>query len=85
VIYLKSILVGIAAFVVTVVASTATAMALITRYPQFAVRIFSAQRHDLQWGSYYYVDFPFWQVVIVGILAFAITSAWLVRRASART
>ena len=83
-IYVKGILAGIAAFVVTVIIFGGTAMALMTRYPQLALRIFPAQRHDLQWGSFYYVNFPFWQIVIVGLLAFAITFAWLVRRASAR-
>jgi hypothetical protein len=84
VIHLKRILAGAAAFVVTVIVSSAAAMALITRYPQLALRIFSGQRHDLPWGYYYGVDFPSWQIVIVGLFAFAITFAWLVSRASAR-
>jgi hypothetical protein len=85
VVYLKSILAGVVAFVVTVIVSSAAAMALMTGYPQLALRIFPGQRHDLPWGYYYGVDFPFWQIVIVGLFAFAITFEWLVRRTSARS
>jgi hypothetical protein len=84
-IYLKRILAGIAAFVITVIVSSAAAMAFMSHYPQLALRIFHAQRHDLAWGSFYEVNFPLWQIVIVGLLAFAITFAWIVRRADTRT
>jgi hypothetical protein len=84
VIYLKSILTGVAAFLVTVVISSAAAMIIITHYPQLALRVFPTQRHDLAWGSFYALDFPLWPIMIVGLLAFAIAFAWMVRTASAR-
>jgi hypothetical protein len=84
VIYLKSILAGIAAFVVTVIISGAAAIGVMMYYPQLALRIFPAQRHDLQLGASYYVNFPLWQIVILGLVAFGVTFAWLGRRASAR-
>jgi hypothetical protein len=83
-IYLKSMLAGAVAFVVTVVIASAAAMAFMSHYPAVALRILPAQRHDVAWGSFYEVSFPFWQIVIVGLLAFGITTVWLVRRASAR-
>jgi hypothetical protein len=84
VVYLKSILAGVVAFVLAVIIGSAAATAFMLSHPQLALRIFPAQRHDLAWGSFYEVNFPFWQIVIVGLLAFGITFAWLVRRASAR-
>jgi hypothetical protein len=84
-VYLKSILAGIAGFMVTTIISSAAALALIARYPQAALRIFPAQRHDLQWGSYYYVNFPFWQIVVAGVAAFAIGFGWTLRRSTTRT
>jgi hypothetical protein len=53
VIYLKSILAGVAAFVVTVIISSAAAISFMTHYPQLAQRIFSAQPFDIQWGAFY--------------------------------
>ena len=82
-IYLKSILAGAVAFVVTVVIFGAAAFTVMAHYPQLALRMLPAQRHDLAWGSFYEVNFPFLQIVIVGLIAFAITFAWLVRRAAA--
>jgi hypothetical protein len=84
-IYLKSILAGIAAFVVTAIIASAAAIAFMVRHEQLARRIFPAQHFDIQIGSRYYINFPLWQVMIVGLIAFAITFAWLVRRTSART
>jgi len=83
-IYLKSILAGIGAFVAIVTAFSAAVTVLITRYPQIAVRVLPIQRHDLGWGSFYSLDFPFWPVAIAGLVAFGLTFTWLVRRASGR-
>jgi len=83
-IYLKSILAGVAAFVVTVIISSAAAISFMTHYPQLAQRIFPAQPFDIQWGAYYSPYFPLWQTVIVGLLAFVIAFIWMVTRASAR-
>ena len=49
-IYLKSILAGVAAFVVTVIISSAAAISFMTHYPQLAQRIFPAQPFDIQMG-----------------------------------
>lgn len=83
-VYLKSFLVGAAAFLATAIVASTAATAIMFRYPQLAVRIFPAQKFDLQWGSYYSVNFPLWQIVTVGLLAFVIAFAWFIRRASAR-
>ena len=83
--YLKSILGSVAAFVVTVIISSAAAISFMTHYPQLARRIFPPQQFDVQWGAFYYVNFPLWQIVTLGLLAFAITFRWMVRTASART
>ncbi len=82
--YLKSILAGGAACMVTVILSSAAALSFMTHYPQLAQRFFPAQHVDVQWGAFYYVNFPLWQIVILGLLAFAIASAWMFRRPSAR-
>lgn len=82
-IHLKSVLAGVVAFVLVVIIGSAAAMAFMSSFPQLALRLFPAQRHDLAWGSFYEVNFPVWPIVIVGLLAFAITTVW-VRRASAR-
>ena len=83
-IYLKSILVGAAAFLVAVMISGAIAIAVMTLLPQLALRVFPAQRYDLQLGAFYYVNYPSWQILIVGLVAFAIAFAWMLRRASAK-
>ena len=84
-IYLKSVIAGIFAFVVTAIIASAAAIAFMVRHEQLARRMFPAQHFDIQIGSRYYLNFPLWQVVIVGLIAFVTTFAWLVRRASART
>jgi hypothetical protein len=83
VIYLKCILVGIAAFVVATIIGSAAAIAFMVRHEQLARRIFPEQHFDIQIGSRYYINFPLWQIVALGVVAFAITFAWLVRRTSA--
>jgi hypothetical protein len=64
--------VGAAASILAVIVSGIAAIAILGRYPQLAVRIFPGQHFDLQWGAYYYVNFPLWQIVAVGIIAFVI-------------
>src|SRR5262249_54763791 len=83
-IYLKSILAGIGAFVVTVTAFSAAVTVLITGYPQIAMRMLPLQRHDLGWGSFYSLDFPSWPVAFPGVVALRLTCTWLVRRGSGR-
>jgi hypothetical protein len=84
-IYLKSILAGVAAFVVTTIIASAAAIAFMVRHEPLARRMFPAQHFDIQIGSRYYINFPLWHVAILGVVAFAITFAWFVKRASART
>jgi hypothetical protein len=83
VIYLKSILAGAAASAATVTISVLLAFLVMTRFPELALRIFPAQNHDLQWGSFYYVNYPLWQIIILGTLAFGIGFGWRVRKRSA--
>ena len=82
--YVKSILVGVAAFLVAVIISGVIAIGIVIRFPELAMRIFPAQTFDIQWGAYYSPYFPLWQTVIVGLLAFVIAFIWMVTRASAR-
>jgi hypothetical protein len=84
VIYLKSILAGVAAFVVTVMISSAAAISFMAHYPQLAQRIFPPQHFEIQFGASYYVNFPLRQILILGLLALAITFRWMVRTASGR-
>ena len=79
---LKSILVGAAAFALTVIVFTLMVVAVMWFFPEVAVRMFPGSYHSLGWGGYF--DFPGWQIVILGLLAFAIASAWMFRRASAK-
>jgi hypothetical protein len=83
VIYLKSILAGVAAFVTTVIVFTLMAVAVMQRFPEVAQRVFSGSYHTLGWGGYF--DLPPLQIVIVGLLAFVIAFGWMLRRASATT
>jgi hypothetical protein len=82
--YLKSIFVGVAASTVTLMAFSVIAVAVMLRFPEVAVRIFPAERHELGWGEFYAVDFPLWPTVVVGLLAFAIAFGWMLKRASRR-
>jgi hypothetical protein len=85
VIFLKSILAGVAAFVITAIIASAAAIAFMVRQEQLARRVFPAQHFDIQIGSRYYSNFPLWQIVILGAVAFAITFGWMVRGAVTRT
>jgi hypothetical protein len=44
--------------------------------------IFPGSYHELGWGEYF--DLPPWQIVIVGLLAFAVAFRWKFRRGSAK-
>ena len=80
--YLKCIFVGVAASTVTVIAFGVIAVAVMSHFPEVAVHIFPAERHELGWGEFYGVDFPLWLIVIVGLLTFAIAFGWMLKRAS---
>ena len=82
--YLRSILVGVAAFMVTVIAFSVIAITVMVHFPQLALRIFPITPHDIQLGEFYYVNFPLWQIGFLGVVAFAIAFTWMLRRASAR-
>src|SRR5215468_314726 len=82
--YLKSTLLGAAAFAVAVVAFNVTAISLATHFPQLASRIFVAQRHELGWGEYFTIDVPMWQSWFIGTLAFISTFAGSIRRSRQR-
>jgi hypothetical protein len=81
-IYLKSILVGAAAFALTVFVFTLLVVAVAWFFPEVAVSIFPGSYHSLGWGGYF--DLPLWQTVTVGLLAFLVAFGWMFRRASAR-
>ena len=83
-IYLKSFLVGVAASVATVIIASTAAMTIMMRYPQLAVSIFPAQKFYLLWGSHYYVNFPLWQIVAAGVVAFIIGFGWMFRRSTSK-
>jgi hypothetical protein len=80
-IYLKSILVGAGAFTVTVIISSAIALAVIVRFPQLSMRIFPAQQSGLIFDEHYY-GFPVWQIIAVGTVPFIIGFAWMFRTAT---
>jgi hypothetical protein len=82
-IYIKSLLAGAAAFIVTEIISGTIALALIVRYPRFSMRVFPAQRFDIVLGSHYYINFPLWQIVAAGAVAFIVGFAWELKTASA--
>ena len=79
--YLKSILAGVAAFVVTVII---IAIAVTPYLPQLALRIFPVQWHQLGWGGFYTVDFPVWPSdwpsLLAGSAAFVGGFYWTFRR-----
>src|SRR5262249_4461226 len=79
----KSFFAGAGASIATVIVSSAAATTIMLRYPQLAVRIFPAQGFDLQWGAYYYLNFPLWQIVAAGVVAFIIGFGWMLRRSLA--
>jgi hypothetical protein len=71
-IYLKSVLAGAAAFIVTVIICSVLARLIMMREPLLAQRVFPPQHFDVQFGSHYYINFPLWQIILAGVLAFVI-------------
>ena len=84
-IYFKSILAGTAAFIVTVILFSALARLIMMRVPILAQRVLPPQHFDIQLGSHYYINFPLWQIIVAGGLAFVVGFAWMIRRPSHRT
>jgi hypothetical protein len=81
-IYLRSALVGTAAFILTVIICSVLASLIMMRLPLLAQRAFPPQHFDIQLGSHYYINFPLWQIVVAGVLAFVIGFAWMFRTAT---
>jgi hypothetical protein len=81
-IYLKSILAGAAALIVTVIICSVLAGLIMMRVPLLAQRVFPPQHFDIQLGSHYYINFPLWQIIVAGVLAFVIGFAWVFRTAT---
>jgi hypothetical protein len=81
-IYFKSVLAGAATFTVTVIICSVLARLIMMRVPLLAQRVFPPQHFDVQFGSHYYINFPLWQIIVAGVLAFVIGSAWMLGRAS---
>jgi len=81
-IYVKSILVGAAAFLFSMFLFNLISISVIWLFPDISGSLFPDNYHELGWGGFY--DFPLWQSWIVGIFAFAITFVWKVRKAPAR-
>lgn len=83
--YLKSILAGTAAFIVTVIICSVLARLIMMRVPLLAQRVFPPQHFDVQLGSHYDINFPLWQIIVAGMLAFVIGFAWMFRTATRRS
>jgi hypothetical protein len=81
---LKSLLAGATAFIVTVTICSVLSRLIMMRVPLFAQRVFPPQHFDIQLGSHYYINFPLWQIIVAGVLAFVIGFAWMLGRASSR-
>ena len=81
-IYLRSALVGTAAFILTVIICSVLARLIMMRVPLLAQRVFPPQHFDVQFGSHYYINFPLWQIIVAGVLAFVIGFAWMFRTAT---
>ena len=84
IIYFKSALAAATSFIITVIICGAIALALIVRFPRLAMRIFPAQHFDIQLGSHYYINFPLWQILSAGAVAFVIGFAWVFKTATRR-
>jgi hypothetical protein len=75
--YLRSILVGVAAFMVTVIAFSVITITVMIHFPQLALRIFPGTPYDIRLGELYYMNFPLWQVGFLGVVAFAVAATGL--------
>jgi hypothetical protein len=83
-IYVKSMLAGATAFIVTVTICSVLARLIMMRVPLLAQRVLPPQHFDVQFGSHYYINFPLWQILVAGVLAFVIGFAWMFRTATRR-
>ena len=79
-IYIKSVLAGTASFIGTVIICSVLARLIMMRVPLLAQRVLPPQHFDIQLGSHYYINFPLWQIIVAGVLAFVIGFAWMFRR-----
>ena len=79
---MKSMLAGATAFIVTVTICSVLAMLIMMRLPLLAERVLPPQQFDIQLGSHYYINFPLWQIIVVGVLAFVMGFAWMFRTAT---
>jgi hypothetical protein len=61
-----------------------TTRLIMMRVPLLAERVFLPQHFDVQLGSHYYINFPLWQIIVAGLLAFVVGFAWMLGRASGR-
>ena len=59
-----------------------TTRLIMMRVPLLAERVFLPQHFDVQLGSHYYINFPLWQIIVAGVLAFVIGFAWMFRTAT---
>ncbi len=82
--YVKSILVGATASVITVIVFKVIAASIMIFFPEVARRIFPGSYHTLGWGGYFALELVGAQALIVGVFAFVLAFVWMPRRASAR-
>ena len=83
-VYIKSILAGIAAFLVVIIISGMIVLAIMFRLPGLAAHIFPAHTFEIQYGTSYSPYFPLWQIFGLDGLAFVVVFARMLRRESAR-
>jgi hypothetical protein len=82
--YVKSILVGATASVITVIVFKVIAASIMIFFPEVARRIFPGSYHTLGWGGYFALELVGAQALIVGVFAFVLAFVWMSRSASAR-
>jgi len=82
--YVKSILVGATASVITVIVFKVIAASIMIFFPEVARRIFPGSYHTLGWGGYFALELVGAQALIVGVFAFVLAFVWMSRRSSAR-
>jgi len=73
-IYLKSLLAGTAAFLLSVALLSVLTVAIMWRIP--------SNWHTLGWGSYMGIDLPSWPAVTIGVLAFIVAFRWMLKKGS---
>lgn len=73
-IYLKGLLVGTMAFLLSVGLVSVLTLAIMWQTP--------SSWHSLGWGSFMELDFPDWPALLTGILAFIVGFRWMLRTGS---